>query len=672
MSRNSLLLFIATLFTAGQAIQASDISNYWVRKGHLFTQDSASAPTEAPFIPWEFQAAVYGDVSAITDVEGTSPSSLPLSFDSSSGVAYIAAIPMTTLDDLNSLFPAGVYNLQIDSDNDLFTPVQLTLGAPVFPTEVPHISNFDAAQTIDPTSDFSLSWDAFASPGGEDHVEVEISDSGETIFTASATDNGVTIPAGLLEADSSYDGVIRFVHQTSTDNSSYPGATGSTGFYNQTQFTLSTGEGGGGTDPGTTPPILIFSYPNDGATGVAANIPMALAFSEPMADAHAISWSANVNPAAITYFWSDDKTTWTCFNASGWPGNATITWQLNPTADDPNNFRSEGNIPLATATFQGSFSTGDAGPVDPCDSNSSLNAGMFNISKVVSYIQTGSGAPVPDPEEKPMVSLFYHAPTNYTASSVNVTGPGGVNKTLTNSFGFFTATEEFDSAAQMDEVYGSGAYTYTAATSEGVKSGDVTMGASADMPVPQILNLADFSSMDVNQDFTLQFNSFAGAGDGDGITLQINDDTGTVFFLSDPCHGRFLKNTDTSAVIPAGTLQTGKSYEGVIGFDRGFTLVTNTTASFTLSSVAAATTKFNFTPGAVTIPAPTWSNPTRNSDGTINLVLQGETGRTGIIYGSDDFSAWTPVSTNVLASGQLTVTINPADHAHHFYRATIQ
>jgi len=71
-SLKSLLLTIALASPAHHAM-ASDVSKYSIEKGHLYTQDSASAPSETPFVPWMFEAAVYGDVSAITDVQLTAP-----------------------------------------------------------------------------------------------------------------------------------------------------------------------------------------------------------------------------------------------------------------------------------------------------------------------------------------------------------------------------------------------------------------------------------------------------------------------------------------------------------------------------------------------------------------------------------------------------------------------
>src|SRR6185436_19318124 len=174
--------------------------------------------------------------------------------------------------------------------------VQLNLANPLFPTAIPHISNFTAAQTINPDADFTLTWDAFVGAGLNDYVELEVQDSGAEIFAAKTTGTSATIPAGTLGADSSYDVVVRFVKETARDTTSYPGATGSAGFYNETQLSISTGTGDGG-GPDTQFPVLFLTSPTSGAANVGVNTTITFTFSEPMADKHSIEWSLNLNPS---------------------------------------------------------------------------------------------------------------------------------------------------------------------------------------------------------------------------------------------------------------------------------------------------------------------------------------------------------------------------------------
>src|SRR3954469_12751871 len=144
-SLKRILLSAAFCATACSLVRANDVQNYFVEKGHLYTQTSNGSPVEASILKYAFSAAVIGDASAVTSVDGNSPSGFSLSF-SSADKGYVLFQPVDSLNNLNLLFGSGVYTISTDSDNDGFTAVQLTLGTPGFPTIIPHISNFTAAQ----------------------------------------------------------------------------------------------------------------------------------------------------------------------------------------------------------------------------------------------------------------------------------------------------------------------------------------------------------------------------------------------------------------------------------------------------------------------------------------------------------------------------------------------
>jgi hypothetical protein len=666
-------LFTLALITVAHEAAASDVSSYSVLKGHLYTQNSSAAPTEAQFIPWIFKAAVYGDVSVITDVQMTSPQNF-LSFDSSSGTGYIATFPAASLDNLNTFFPATTYTLTIDSENDGFSPVQLTLPAPAFPTAIPHISNYDPAQNINPDSDFTLTWVAFTGATGNDHVEIEIDDGGFPVFTQSVTGNSVTIPAGTLFPDMSYDAIIRFVRVSQNDTTSYPGATGSAGFYNETTFSISTASGDPGND--TTPPTLFFTFPSDQTTNSSGNTIVNFSFSEAMADTHSIKWSTNIDPARFSYFWASENSTLVCMYQGGFPADSTITWELNPTVNDPNNFKDVAGNPLASVVYKGSFFTGEGGggSVDPCDGGGDTSAGFYSLSKTIHYYQTNNSAPIFDSTNQAAFFAGFRSPTNFTTSAVTLTGPGNLNQNLPNSFGFFFFQDSVANESTLNTAYPSGNYTFTANTSAGTKSGTLNLGTTTTVPIPQITNFEELKTMNISNDFTLKFAAFTGANStGDGIFISISDDSGTTFIAPDPCHDITLPVTATSIVIPAGTFKSGKSYDGSITFSHGLSFDTNSIVNTPGSASVAKTTLFGFAPGQVVVPAPTWNKPTRNTDGTLNLVLTGQNGASVVIESSATLkNDWAPISTNIFSNGQVTFTVPATAKPGKFYRARMQ
>ena len=187
-------------------------------------------------------------------------------------------------------------------------------------------------------------------------------------------------------------------------------------------------------------PSLAFNSPENGATGVAVNSPVTFFFTEEMAQTHSIEWSSNVNPANLSYSWSFGMLLTVTPPQGGFPANATITWKLNPTANNANNFKSASGTELPVGQFQGSFTTaagGSGDPNDPCNPNGGDNGlGFGSIYKVVNYTQTGDQAPVLDTESAAVFTASYRGASNQTVNAVSITGPG-VSMNLTNAFGFF-------------------------------------------------------------------------------------------------------------------------------------------------------------------------------------------------------------------------------------------
>jgi hypothetical protein len=141
-----------------------------------------------------------------------------------------------------SAFPEGnyVFNVMASASNQQVT---VTLPASMAQPNAPHISNFTAAQSLNSTNPFTLTWDAFQGGTASDYIFVTV---GGNVFQSSppgtsnvlsGTATSVTIPAGTLAANSNYMSIITFFHVVGTTNASY-----STGAYRATttQFNIDT------------------------------------------------------------------------------------------------------------------------------------------------------------------------------------------------------------------------------------------------------------------------------------------------------------------------------------------------------------------------------------------------------------------------------------------------
>jgi hypothetical protein len=147
-----------------------------------------------------------------------------------------------------------------------------------------------------------------------------------------------------------------------------------------------------------------------------------------------------------------------------------------------------------------------------------------------------------------------------TAASVEL--PGGATRDYTPVFGSHFFSEDFETQSALDAAYPAGQYEITLARQTPPDTViQMTMPSPAAYPpVPQVNNYSQAQSIDPDQDFTLTFNGFAGAEDGDIIFLTIMDDMfNEVLSAPDPCVPLPLPNTATSFVIPSGTFEAGKT-----------------------------------------------------------------------------------------------------------------
>ena len=401
-------------------------------------------------------------------------------------------------------------------------------------------------------------------------------------------------------------------------------------------------------------------------------------FDEEMAPVHAIAWSDNVDPTRLQYSWLPGNSALMVNLPGGFPGDATISWELNPTAGGPNNFRDIGGNPLPSGTFSGSFTTAAGGgdPTDPCDdpTDPSDGSGFGSVAKYLDYVQVGNNAPVPDPESEPMFMASFQSPETQTTSSVTITGPGGLDATLDSFFNSFFYSESFATAAELEAAYPAGQYTLTVNGSAGTESVVLNLGSSTALPAPQVLNLTALATMDVSSDFTLNFAGLPNPGEFDSISIHFSDDSGTVFSAPDPCRGIELPNTATSIVIPAGTFEEGVTYDGSITFSRGELILEAFTDASAMSMITAGTS-FQFTLGGGGNPEPTapmFLTPVLNPDGSIEFGVATDSGATVVIESTSDFLVWNPVTTETALDGSVTVTITPETTGSLFFRASVQ
>ncbi|PYI87839.1 MAG: hypothetical protein DME26_04875, partial [Verrucomicrobia bacterium] len=152
----------------------------------------------------------------------------------------------STQSTLDTVYVTGNYRLTVGTVHDGTKSLTLNLPTAQFPN-APHVSNFTAAQAINPAAGFVLSWDPFVGGTTADFISVRINDSNGEIFQTpdiwltgglDGTATSVFIPANTLSAGQTYQANISFVKLTTRDTNMYPGVLGAVGFTSKTTFNL--------------------------------------------------------------------------------------------------------------------------------------------------------------------------------------------------------------------------------------------------------------------------------------------------------------------------------------------------------------------------------------------------------------------------------------------------
>lgn len=249
--RSSLaFVFGAIVFVSATPTRAADVLFYAVAKDEGFNQTSAAAPTPKGS-PYRFNATV--GLATANSVTNATVQFLP------SGTVYpLMASPysfdfqakFTNQAVLDAAAPNGDYQVVINAVHDGTHTITLTLTGDAYPTTTPHISNFTAAQSINPAAAFTLTWDAFSGGTIQDFVQLLIVDaSGVTLFqtpdpgqTGALNGNAtsVTIPANTLPASSALGGQLLMARPVSENFVRYPGVIGYAAYYKFTQFNIAT------------------------------------------------------------------------------------------------------------------------------------------------------------------------------------------------------------------------------------------------------------------------------------------------------------------------------------------------------------------------------------------------------------------------------------------------
>ncbi len=229
-----------------------DVRSAGVVKGQLFQQSDATAPVSQGFAIQMFVDS-RGPSLGLSNATVQLPNSGPtITLQATNDFEF--KDQNSTSSGLDAAYPDGVYTATLTTVHDATKTFSLPVTNILAQMATPHISNYAAAQAVNPGKDFTLAWDALAGGLPADFVQLTLSiqttNGSSDIFQTSepltptalnGTSTSVTIPAFTLQPGTAYSGTLMYSRVTSPlDSATYPGALGIAGDIKRVNFNLRT------------------------------------------------------------------------------------------------------------------------------------------------------------------------------------------------------------------------------------------------------------------------------------------------------------------------------------------------------------------------------------------------------------------------------------------------
>lgn len=606
-----------------------------------------------------------GDGGSITSATVTTPGGTNLTMTAEGDSSYHFSFSTDNLLELNTQHPSGTYTFNVVTTHNGNLNIPLLLSGDTYPN-VPRVSNYSAAQSIDATTGFTLTWDAFTGGTAGDFIQVSISDESDNqVYDSGSPGSGldgtatqVAIPAGTLSAGQHYHAEVMFAKIVQNANS---GGTGAVAAYTKlTSFSMTT------TGPviDFDPPSLSYPNPQYSESSVPVKSVIVFTFTEPMDHLVNIDWSGSgLNGANFVYTWSaDDYTLYAVYNqAGGLPMNTQISWTLNPVnANTP--MQDKAGNPLYFTS--GSFTTSSsAATSDPDVKEIVLIKNQFSI-------QTGV-----TPTSLEQYNFEVNGDLNNKNGILNgtVTTPGTAVVRPENNFDGTTFDYEalYASKTDLDRFFPNGTYSVSLDTAhDGTKTVPLTFPADNYPNVPTLSNFSSLQAVDSAQSLTISWGSFSGADNSSSyfIQLRVETDSGEEVYHSPGIgKGGALTGTSVSVDIPANTLSPGRKYSAELVFARIVATDSSTYSGATFRAVFAKSTDFTVqTTGSPIRPTLTFikGNPAQ-------ISLTGDQHVSYVLEATEDLQSWFAISYPQGTYSSTTTSFYDADFSffpRRFYR----
>lgn len=257
--------------TAGNSCDPDGLPDEWgsisLFKGVTYLQTSTATPVlksdEKPALFVGVESPANNDVNAATFTKPGSTTAIPLTPIPFSPPTFYFTEEFDSQALLDAAYPSGSYGFNLTRAQPpsptVFSMVQ-SAGATYPP--IPQVSNYTAAQAINPAQDFTLNFNALTGASGSDFIGLDISDSqGNPILSAPDlciplvlpnTATSFVIPANTLTAGQTYTVRLTFARTFHSSTTAPPDFASFGALQRQTVLTIATTGGGGVPQPQLT------------------------------------------------------------------------------------------------------------------------------------------------------------------------------------------------------------------------------------------------------------------------------------------------------------------------------------------------------------------------------------------------------------------------------------
>jgi len=193
----------------------------YLTKSLSYEQTSAGVPTLSANVPPQALALVSSPATnPVTAATLRMPNSTIKTLTPLFGRHFLTE-EFATQSALDTAYPAGAYQMSLTRPTPPSpTLVPMTMPAASGYPPIPQLANYVAAQSINATQAFTLQWSAFTGVVSQDQISLTIQDAqDQTILSAPDlciplplpnTATSFVLPAGLLQANSTYSGQLVF------------------------------------------------------------------------------------------------------------------------------------------------------------------------------------------------------------------------------------------------------------------------------------------------------------------------------------------------------------------------------------------------------------------------------------------------------------------------------